>query len=545
VARSSLTALLRNIHAAHLEAEMRDLPPDVVFDEHEARRIARREFLTAAGATAATVFGIGALGTALPIRAFAKAAHAPRIVIVGGGLAGVTCAYRLWQAGIASTLYEANANVGGRTWTLRGFFDDGQIAENGGEFISSEHKAIAKLAGEMGLDLIDLRAAQKPGTEEVYWVHGKRVAYREMLAEYAAVFPKLKAANDAADYPTLYNRYNHAAWQLDHMSAREWVIANVPGGLQSTIGWMLDIDATTENGGEASEQSALELIYMLGHMPAYNPAGGFYWVGTDERYGVKGGNDQVVHRMASRLPASAIRTSSALVALRRRSDGSYACTFESQLQTFDVAADYVVLALPFTTLRRCDLSKAEFSSLKMTAIQKLPMGTNTKIYMQFKARPWYAMGYNGATYADTGYQQTLEATRGQAGKSGILEFYSGGDVGKSFGPATFAPADPAVARKQLAGLEPLYPGITAAWNGKAFMDYWTGDPWHRGSYSYWGVGHETLYAGMERVRQGNALFCGEHTAIDFSGFMNGAVLTGEICADVIESETHARAGAQT
>ena len=538
MARSHLTDLLRRIHAAHAESSVRGVPADEIYEEQSQRRsLSRAQFLGAAAA-----FG-GAFAVdraAWPLSALAKSA--PRVVIVGGGLAGVSCAYRLRQKGVAPALYDANANVGGRTWTLRDFWNDGQISEHGGEFISSEHKAVAGMAREMGLELVDLRGAEKPNTAEVYWVHGRRIAFKEMLHEYGKVFPKIKAANDAADYPTLYNRYNHAGYVLDHMSVRDWVQANVPGGIHSTIGWMLDIDATTENGGESSDQSALELIYMLGHMPAYNKNGGFYLVGTDEKYGVKGGNDQIVHRMAAKLPASSIHTSSALVALKRRSDGSYLCTFESQLQTFDVPADYVVLALPFSTLRRVDLKKAGFSALKMTAVNMLPMGTNTKIYVQFTSRPWYAMGYNGATYADTGYQQTLEATRGQAGASGILEFYTGGHTGASFGPASFAPADPDVVRKQLKGLEPLYPGITAQWNGKAFMDYWTGDRWHKGAYSYWGVGHETLYAGMERVRQGNALFCGEHTAIDFAGFMNGAVLTGEDAASEILTENHLAAG---
>jgi monoamine oxidase len=261
-------------------------------------------------------------------------------------------------------------------------------------------------------------------------------------------------------------------------------------------------------------------------------------VGTDEKFGVKGGNDQVVHRMAAKLPDAAVQASTALVALKRRADGSYLCTFESHLQTFDVPADYVVLALPFTTLRRVDLSKAGFDDRKMTAIRELPLGTNTKIYVQFKSRPWYAMGYNGATYADTGFQQTLEATRGQAGRSGILEFYTGGHAGASFGPASFAPPSDDVVRAQMKGLEPLYPGISNAWNGKAFMDYWTGDRWHKGSYSYWGIGHCTKFVGYEGVRQGRALFAGEHTDIDFQGFMNGAVVTGERAATTILRESH-------
>ena len=172
MARAHLTDLFRGIHAAYAEADVRGMPADAVYEEHSRRRaLTRGQFLAAAAAAGGSL----AFGNASwPLRAFAK--NAPRVVIVGGGLAGMTCAYRLRRAGIASTLYDANANVGGRTWTLRDFWDDGQISEHGGEFISSEHDAVRSLAHEMELELVDLRAAEKPHTEEVYWVHGKRVA---------------------------------------------------------------------------------------------------------------------------------------------------------------------------------------------------------------------------------------------------------------------------------------------------------------------------------------------------------------------------------
>jgi monoamine oxidase len=539
VARTELTGLLRRIHAAYREARHTGMPADEVFERH-AQALSRRRFLAqAAGVSAA----LAAARATWPVHSFAKGA--PRIAIVGGGLAGVTCAFRLMQAGIPSTIYEAGGGLGGRTWTLRGFFDEGQTAENGGEFISSEHTAMRRLASEMNLTLDDLRAWDQthPGADDIYWVHGRRYPIRDMLRDYAAVFPKLEKANAAASV-TRYDHYTKAGYELDHTSAHQWIENNVPGGVQSKLGWLLDIDATTENGGESSVQNSLELIYMLADMPGYNPHGGFYLVGTDERYRVRGGNDQIVARMAQRLPASSIHLNTRLQALRRRADGSYACTFSSAQQTADVVADHVVLALPFKTLRDCELSHAGFSSVKMKAIEQLPLGTNTKLHAQFTQRSWFKQGSNAATYSDTGYQQTWEDTRAQTGVAGVLVDYTGGITGASFDAPSFGPAAPALVHRFLSQFEPVLPGITKLWNGKAFLDNWTRDRWHRGSYSYWGLGNSTTFVGIEPVRQGNVHFCGEHCSLDFGGFMEGAARTGEAAAaEVIHAIGGAKAAA--
>ncbi len=89
-----------------------------------------------------------------------------------------------------------------------------------------------------------------------------------MLRDYGAVFPKLEKANAAAGV-TRYDHYTKAGYELDHMSARAWIERNVPGGLQSDIGWLLDIDATTENGGESSDAKlARAHLHARGHAVA-------------------------------------------------------------------------------------------------------------------------------------------------------------------------------------------------------------------------------------------------------------------------------------
>ena len=54
-----------------------------------------------------------------------------------------------------------------------------------------------------------------------------------------------------------------------------------------------------------------------------------------------------------------------LEALFRRGDGSYGMRFAGVAA--DVVADCVVLAIPFTTLRRVDLGGAELSAKKRAA----------------------------------------------------------------------------------------------------------------------------------------------------------------------------------
>ena len=82
----------------------------------------------------------------------------------------------------------------------------------------------------------------------------------------------------------------------------------------------------------------------------------------------------------------------------------------------------------------------------------------------------------------------------------------------------------------------MLPGLSAKWNGHATIDYWAGNPWTNGSYSYWKVGQYTTFSGYEQVQERNIHFAGEHTSIDFQGYLNGAVETGQRAAgEVITS----------
>src|SRR4029453_10643786 len=116
----------------------------------------------------------------------------------------------------------------------------------------------------------------------------------------------------AASYPTLYNLSTERGRELDRMSIAQWIAAYVPGGVSPKPRQLLDVAYNIEYGAETSVQSSLNMLYLLG----YSGQGQLRVFGpSNEKYHVRGGNDQIVQRLANNL-AGQIQLNNALVAIR-------------------------------------------------------------------------------------------------------------------------------------------------------------------------------------------------------------------------------------
>jgi monoamine oxidase len=495
------------------------LAAEVAADE---QGLTRRDVLRRAGAAGA----LAAAASAAPwATSRAAAAGGPRIAIVGAGLAGLTAGYRLTGAGHAVTVYEASDRVGGRCWTGRGAFAEGQLYEHGGELIDQSHGAIRNLIQSLGLKQDNLLQAEANGSEPLGYFDGAPYTWTEATNDLKKIWQTIHSDVSAASYPTLYDLSTERGRQLDATPLSKY-IQDVAGPVSSKLAQLLDVAYNIEYGAETSQQSTLNMLYLLG----YSGQGQLRIFGpSNEKYHVTGGNDLISDRLAARIGAASIKRGWELIAIRENTDGTYTLSFSGGRQ---VVADHAVIAIPFSILRSSvDISAAGFSARKRTAIAEMGMGTNSKLHVQFASRHWNTLRCNGETFSDQGYQNTWDVTRAQAGTSGMLVEYTGGNIG-----AALNGTPSALATKFLGQLEPVLPGITRKWNGKAALDHWPSHPWTKGSYSYWKVGQYQKFAGVERETEGRrdrCHFAGEHTSIDFQGYLNGAVETGQRAADEI------------
>lgn len=521
MARTPLLRSLQDLARKVRQSKRSGVPVDELPVGTVARPITRRNFLAGAAVAGAAL--------AMPSRALARRRQSA--VIVGGGIAGLTCALTLRDQGYASRVYEAAGRIGGRIFSNTNYWCDDQITEWGGELIDSGHTTVRGLATRFGLELDDLRAAEPIPSTDAYFLGGRDYPFAQAVADFGEIADIVTTDANNAGYPTLYNASTSDGIELDHMSIYDWIESRVPGGHATPLGQLLDIAYATEYGADTRLQSSLNLVYLLSLQPTDN---GFDLFGaSDERYHIRGGNQRLPEAIADDL-GDTVTTGHALVRLARTAGGRYVSTFARGRGTIDVTSDVVVLAIPFAVLAQIDTTRAGFDALKLTAIQQLGRARNGKLQLQFGHRGWTDAGLRpvastGSSYSDSGYQSSWEATRAQPGKSGILVLYSGGsavDAMRSRSP--FATARDARVRYDathaLPQLAPVYPGLT--WNRKATNSLPHRSPLFGASYSYWKVGQYTQFAGYEAAPQGGVYFCGEHTSTDFQGYMEGGAATG-------------------
>jgi monoamine oxidase len=498
------------------------------FEARDASRVSRRDFVRLLGAAGL----LTAAGGLVP--RFARAGEKPKpapgggepVAILGAGLAGLTAAYRLLQAGVPCEIFEGSERTGGRVLTKTGFNKDAMFCELGGELVDTNHADLIALAGELRVEIQELKGEDKGA--DLYFFGGKHYSDEQLIPAFQPIATRL-AADLSGIYDTEEN-FTAKARKFDELNLAQY-LAEAGKGVEKWVVDMLRVAYTIEYGRELDEQSSLNLITLL----ETDTNEGFKIFGdSDESKRIKGGSSSLPNALARALEGKVrINQSHRLVRLTQAA-ANLTLSFNTEGSTREVKFTRVVCALPFTMLRQVEGIKAlALSQKKQDAIARLGYGNNAKVMYGFTERWWRNPALklpapsNGSILTDLPLQCTWESSRGQAGESGILTNFLGGGGAKPFTTERFD--------KFREELNRVFPGIAAKFDGKRALMNWAEYKFTRGSYTCPLVGQYTTllnFAGEPELG-GRLVFAGEHTSGDFSGFMNGAVQSGNRAAKEI------------
>lgn len=444
----------------------------------------------------------------------------PSIVIIGAGIAGLNAAFNLRNAGIASTLYDANTRAGGRMFTAQNILNPGLSTELGGEFIDTGHYEMRALAKILQLPLIDVYApSELELTQNIYHFNGITYTDKDFLQAIAYYLPYIARDANSLSWIIKYNSYTPIDAKFDNMNIIQYFDSiNLTGWLRE----LLLVAYVGEYGLNADECNAINFLYLFGLSPEGVPA---LYGRSDERFKVAGGNQRITDALYEKLKEH-VHLEHKLVKIESKGEG-YKLYFENKANP--VTADIVLLALPFTLLREVEID-VTLPGVKKKAIDTLSYGNNSKLLLGFKSRLWRTK-YNsvGMSYSDNGTDNTWDNSQLQPGNAGGLTVYLGGDDAVRLGNGDVN----LIASAYLHKLNQIYPGIIADYNNKAYRMVWPTYKFTKGSYSAWSVGQYTTIAGSEIEPVGNLFFAGEHTSYNFQGYMNGGAVTGRIAANMI------------
>ena len=432
-----------------------------------------------------------------------------RVVVVGAGMAGLTCALALRQHGVDVVVVEGGGRGGGRVRTVAKPFLGGQYVESGAEWVDTDHHRMRSLLDRFGMSL------QGAGQE---WTTIRRMLFRDGRLFGPAEISELDSHvhDDLSRYEECFERIAEGIADPAHPELHpqaavhdDRTMADV--ARDADLGVLATLFAGRNSQGEfAAEQHEVSSLFVA-QQRAQMTAHGVDGVVRAHR--VEGGLRTLVEHLVSELGPELIALGELVTGVRWGDDGVEVVTDRRTL-----AADHVVLACSVVPLRSISFDPVLPAPLA-AAVAELGYGTITKTALQFAERTW-PDGYATTTLAA---QRIYEPTVDQSGESGVLMAYSGGDGGRRLAER------PEHERIRLVAddLRTMY-GITAEPVG-AFSRSWSTEPRYGGSYAAYGRGQVTAHWAVLRAPCGPVHVAGEHVAT-WTGYLEGAVESGESVA---------------
>ncbi len=451
----------------------------------------------------------------------------PSVVVVGGGLAGLTAAHILMEAGCEVTLLEAQTRPGGRIRTSRDPFPDGLSAEIGAAaFIPVEPDLVMDYIKRFSLPINQpeqrvlpiayhfygkrmiedragqLRWPQKLSDEErQLGILGMRHRYLKAAADEIA--DAFGGGNEDASLIEKYDRVSYA----DFMAAA----GATPDAAELLA--ILDWDVV---GEDLHRRSALDVLTQVAAYSTF----------TDARYSIEGGNDLLPMAFASEL-GHRVHYNATVQSIERRDNGvvvRYLCGPIART----LAADDAVIALPLARVAGIRFDPT-LSEEKRASMHELGYASVSRAFVQCRRRFWIDEGLSGYAFTDLPITFMWDAAPSHHSGRGLLQCFMTGARARRF--AGLCDEDRVVST--IENVQRVFPAIRDNFESAVFK-CWDEDAYSPGAFAYFKPGQVSRCLPHLRRAEDRIHFAGEHLGpLLFRGLAQAAMESGRSAAQEI------------
>jgi monoamine oxidase len=425
-----------------------------------------------------------------------------RVIVVGGGFAGLSTAYELESLGYEVIVLEGRKEVGGRVESRRDIVP-GEVMEGGAELIGRNHPAWWSYKRKFDLHFQRL---SDPPSPPIY-LDGQRLCGPRAVSLGEEVDGVQKRINRIAKRVNANEPWkSRNARALDRLSLGQ-ALNRIP---MSPLCRLTFIELLqTDNGAPAEKQSWLGNLAMI-------KGGGLsrFWEDTETHHCVEGNQalafafKKALKRVVvgAKVGTVEVRDSRVVVTLdngRKKKKGKKG---ELKFEASDV-----VLAIPPTKLK-----SVKFRPPLPSVYSSGQFANNFKYLLNVRQGSWKPEAPNFSS--DGPLDLTWNGTDGQPGRRAGIVFFSGSNDAMTVRHWS--------KKRYLKELSVVYPEL-AKKCGKGLPMDWPGNEWTKGSYSFPKPGEVNRVGPVLRSGYlGRVHFAGEHTCYAFTGYMEGALQSG-------------------
>jgi monoamine oxidase len=448
------------------------------------------------------------------------------VVVVGAGLAGLSAARRLLEAGVSVAVLEARDRVGGRTFSV--WEADDRLVEYGGQWIGPTQDAVLGLIDELGLDTF----TQPVDGDNVMLSAGTLLRYSGAmpvtdaqagadLMDAMVVLTDLAMEIDPAA-PWAHPR----AHELDAVTVETWITARPY--CDGAKRWLRALTRALF----PAEPGEISLLHALFYIRSGN--GLERMIGT-----VNSAQERRITVGAQRLAEGLARMLEGRIRLAcpvfRIDHGPDAVVVHHDRGR--VRAQRVIVAIPPTLAGRLRYSPP-MPGFRDQLTQRSFMGSVIKVHLFYPTPFWRAAGLSGHTVSDSGLVGlTFDQTHPEETEGALVAFIDAAAARE----AVRMPEHERRARV-LDDLARIF-GDTVRAPVACYEKVWMDDEWSRGCYvGILSPGTWSTLGPALREAVGPIHWAGAETALRWNGYMDGAIRSGEDAASAVLTELSSFSG---